>query len=112
MFIDLLLLTAIICFIIDLSGVTDSIRSLVATLLHTSPSHLKTIKPFECSLCMTFWVGLVYLLSTGSLSIWSLFLLSGLSFMTPVVTSVMLFVRDLLLRLLSIVNDIFKRYEG
>lgn len=59
MFIDLLLLTLIVVFIIDLSGIVDSIEGSLSKWLK---GKVRIPKPFSCSLCMTWWAGLIYIL--------------------------------------------------
>lgn len=70
-FLDLLMLTTVICFVIDVSGIVDSIESMLSRW-RGKPCRL--IKPFSCSLCMSFWIGLIYILFNFSL--FNLFLLT------------------------------------
>ena len=64
------------------------------------------VKPFCCSLCMTWWSGVVYLLLTHSVSLLALGYVLGLSFFTPTLKDVLLLVRDLLAKA---VNEIYRR---
>ena len=56
MIINLLLINLIISYIIDISGAVDSIKSTIKKVLTkgkmSDPNY--NIKPFDCSLCMTF----------------------------------------------------------
>jgi hypothetical protein len=65
-YIDLLLVALVTIYVVDISGFTESWRSLVATKLHVS--RLKPLPPFDCGKCMTWWVCLIYALCTGHLS--------------------------------------------
>lgn len=58
MILDLFLLTVIICFIIDISGIIESMEWWLSKWLKVP---CKVPKPFSCSLCMTFWVGLIWI---------------------------------------------------
>lgn len=58
MILDLFLITIIICFIIDISGIIESIEWWLSKWLKVN---CKIPKPFSCSLCMTFWIGLIWI---------------------------------------------------
>ena len=58
MILELLLITTIICFIIDISGIIESIEWWLSKWLKVN---CKIPKPFSCSLCMTFWIGLIWI---------------------------------------------------
>lgn len=73
---DLLFLTIIICFIVDVSGfINDGIKPLIAKIINRNsnikinPESINIPKPFSCSLCMSFWTGLIYLLCTSKFTI-------------------------------------------
>lgn len=65
--IDLILLQVIIVFIIDLSGIIPNIKNTISSYLTKDKikSSNFSIKPFDCSLCMMHWVGLIYIICTG-----------------------------------------------
>lgn len=58
MILDLFLITIIICFLIDISGIIESIEWWLSKWLKVN---CKIPKPFSCSLCMTFWIGLIWI---------------------------------------------------
>lgn len=58
MILDLFFITTIICFIIDISGIIESIEWWLSKWLKVN---CKIPKPFSCSLCMTFWIGLIWI---------------------------------------------------
>lgn len=62
MILDLFLITIIICFLIDISGIIESIEWWLSKWLKVP---CKIPKPFSCSLCMTFWVGLIWVTIHG-----------------------------------------------
>jgi hypothetical protein len=98
---DLFFIAVVVVVIIDLSGFIDSVKSGLkrwATRGRMSDPNY-TLKPIDCSFCMTFWTGLVYLLATG-ITLWSVVWLLLLCFFTPVIKDVLLLVRDLITRLI------------
>lgn len=72
--INLILIAIIICFVVDCSGVMTDIRKFVAkqifkyTKVKVDYTELK-LKPIGCSLCSTWWCGLIYLLFVGKFTI-------------------------------------------
>ncbi len=55
---NLLLLAVVVVFIVDISGIVDTIKGALSRWLHVKVGR---IRPFDCSLCMVWWCGLVYL---------------------------------------------------
>lgn len=68
---NLFLITFIVVFIVDVSGAVDSLKSgLKWVLTKGKMSHSDyRLKPFDCSLCTSFWIGLIYLLCTSNFTI-------------------------------------------
>lgn len=64
---NLILLQIIIVFIIDLSGIVPHIKTFISSYLtnHKIKSSDFSFKPFDCSLCMMHWVGLIYIICIG-----------------------------------------------
>lgn len=71
LFLKLFLITFVVVFIVDVSGAIDSLKSALKWVLTNGKmSHSDyRLKPFDCSLCTSFWVGLIYLLCTGNFTI-------------------------------------------
>lgn len=103
--INLLLLTTILIFIIDLSGFTQSIQYALKKWLKTNKDIV--IKPFMCSLCMTFWIGIIYALIMHSLTIPILAYITLLSFMTPVIRDIMKLIQDFIIAVINAIYNIF-----
>lgn len=91
-YIDLLLIAAITIYIVDLSGFTESWRSALTRLLKAR--ELKPIKPFDCSLCMTWWVCIIYSLCSGSFSLPVLAYIAALSFLSIPIGQFCIFIRE------------------
>ena len=93
--IDLLLLCLVVIFIVDISGWTDTWLGWLSRWLgHT----VKEFKPFTCSLCMTWWTGLIYLLITGRLCITLVAYVALLAWLSFPLSQLLIFIRELLLR--------------
>ena len=77
MILKLYLLSVICCLIIDISGFIPSVKSFIVTIsrfyrlpfLYNIEAHNIRIKPLDCSLCMSFWTGIVFLYIQSALSI-------------------------------------------
>lgn len=72
--IEMLFITIIVCFIVDCSGVMTDIRRMVANVIkkHTGlPIDYKALKlkPIGCSLCMTWWCCLIYIIVTHNFTL-------------------------------------------
>lgn len=95
---NIFLISVIVVIIIDLSGITESIKSALKYIVTkgrmSDPNY--SLKPFDCSFCMTFWTGLVYLLVTHSFSLWMLTFLLLTCVMTVFVKDVIVTFRGLL----------------
>lgn len=63
---ELLLLAIIVVFIVDISGIVDTMKRALSRWLSVK---IERIKPFDCSLCMVWWCGLAYLLIIGRFSL-------------------------------------------
>ena len=88
----MLLVAFITIYVVDISGFTESWRSLVATKLHIS--HLKPLPPFDCSLCMTWWVCLIYALCVGQISLGTIAFSAMLSHLSNPIGGFMIFIRE------------------
>lgn len=63
-YIELLLLALVVVFIVDLSGFTQTWKNALGRWLHVDAYNLH-VKPFDCSLCMVWWVTLAATLIAG-----------------------------------------------
>lgn len=88
----LLLLTMIIVFIIDLSGVLDEMEAGLAKWLKVKSVRIP--KPFSCSLCMAWWSGLVLIAVCQSFTLFWIAVVAVLAFLTPQIYNLLLVVRD------------------
>ena len=106
MIIELILIQLIIVFIIDLSGAVESFKLFLSKILTKGKIQTTNfdLKPFDCSLCSTWWIGLIYLLICHSFTIPYIALVALLSFLTPLSSSILLLIKDLAIFLINKLN--------
>ena len=102
---NLLLITICIVFVVDLSGFSESLKLWVSGLL--SKGKLKTtnysLKPFTCSLCLTFWVGIGYLWYASLLTLPYIAVVCLLAFVTDTIKGILLLIKDLTSKVITII---------
>lgn len=100
MIIDLICLSIIITFIVDLSGIVDVIKRLIWSYLYPKIEYKGlSFKPFDCSLCMMFWSGLLYLIITNNVSIVTISLVCFMSFNMINMYNLLVTINDLINKL-------------
>jgi hypothetical protein len=88
-------------FIIDLSGILDQTERLTGK---------KIPKPFSCSLCMTWWANLIYLIAVDYFSLPMIAFAAILAFFAPATGGWMVFVKDFLAGIQNkIIRKLFKQ---
>lgn len=93
MILNMFLITLIIVFVIDLSGIIQSAEEGLSKWLKG-----KAIipKPFSCSLCMSWWTNLIYILCIHQFTIVNVSIIALFAFLTPVFSTFMLLVKEVL----------------
>lgn len=94
-YIDLLLLAAIVVYIVDLSGFKDTLLNAASrfTAKHNLP-RVKSLRPFTCALCSVWWATLIYAACTGDLSLPIITYCAALSFFSNTLSQFLLFIRE------------------
>lgn len=100
--VNLLYISFICVLIIDFSGIIDTIKSLIKRTLKINGEI--RLKPFDCSLCATWWCSLIYLISINEVTLNNIFLALFFSILTPVFYSIILFVRETLITVINYLN--------
>ena len=93
-YIDLILVAFITIYIVDISGFTESWRSALAGFLKMDVENMKPIPPFDCSLCMTWWVCLIYSLCVGQISLGTIAFSALLSHLSNPISCALIFIRE------------------
>lgn len=100
--IDIIWIAIIWVVILDISGFMDHLKSglkrLVTRGRMSDPNY--SLKPFDCSFCMTFWTGLLYLCMTHTFGLWMMCYLLLICVMTPVMGLVLITVRDIFIKII------------
>lgn len=103
---NLFLISVITVCIIDLSGFVESLKSALSKLLTKNKISNSdyTLKPIDCSLCMTFWIGLIYLIIYNQLTLLNISILLLIAVSTPIINDLIKLVQDLITKLINIIN--------
>ena len=97
-YLELLLICAIIIFICDLSGaIDDLVIPIVKRVLNIPKNANISIKPISCSLCMVFWLGLLYLLIHHAFTIPNIAYVCLLAYLTPHLKAILLYIKEFLI---------------
>lgn len=87
LYINILMITFICVYIIDLSGIIDELEDMIGKWLKCK---IKIPKPFSCSLCSSWWLGLLYIIIMGKFTILNIAFVAFLSFLTPNIYNVLI----------------------
>lgn len=107
---NLFLIAVITVCIIDLSGFVESLKSALTKLLTKGKISNSdyTLKPIDCSLCMTFWIGLIYLIIYNQLTLLNISILLLIAVSTPIINDVIRLLQDIITK---IINIIYKKIQ-
>ena len=104
LFIHILLIAVIAVFIIDLSGaINNLVKPIVRKILHLSPNADIHLPLIGCSLCVTFWVGLIYLLTAEAFALPGIVAVCIVSFLTPVISDILILCKDILTKIIDLI---------
>ena len=105
----LLLIALVNVMIIDLTDFIPSVKRLLSRLL--TKGNITTdsfrIKPLDCSLCMTFWCSLLYIISSGQFTLFNLAYICILAFLTDSLRQMLLLIKDTLNKLIDKYYELF-----
>ena len=102
MIVDLLIIATCVC-IFQLTGFIQNLKSKIARWLSVDDWKI-SLKPFDCSLCLTFWCCILYILFKSEFSLLNLLLVFTVSYLAPVLEDLLLGIREFLLRLSKHIN--------
>ena len=108
--INIILLSTIIVFIVDLSGsIEHLVKPIVKHFLHIPPHKDINLPLIECSLCVTWWLGLLYIciVSITNSFTFNQFLilvsvLALVSFLTSTLKDILVLIKDLIIRFIEV----------
>lgn len=107
-YLNLLCIAVIVVFIVDISGVVDSIKKGIWKWLVGKDKPYKgfQFKLMDCSLCLTHHICLLFALITGQFSLLVWMYICGLSMLTKVIKGAMVLICDILIKCENKIEDI------
>ena len=108
-YLNLLCIAVIVVFVVDISGVVDSIKRVIwKWLIKDRPYKEYQFKLLDCSLCLTHHICLLFALLTGQFSLLVWMYICGLSMLTKVIKGLMVLVSDILIKCENKIEDILE----
>lgn len=111
--INLTLIAAIVVFIVDISGAVDSLKSGLKWILTKGKMRNSDyqLKPLDCSLCMTFWSGIIYLLITNNFTLPYLAFVCLLACFSGIIKNSILLVEDIITTIIQLIYKLIEKNE-
>lgn len=99
----LLLLTIASVIVIDLTDFIDTVKRVIWKWTWKDKREYRdfSLKPFDCSLCASWWIGLGYLIIFNKITLPLVVLQLFYSYMTPIIKDVIQMVKDIAIRILD-----------
>ena len=107
---NLFIISVIWVLILDLCGFARTIDKLFYKIFYPKRPFREDahFKPFDCSLCMTFWTGLIYLIAIKAAVLPNIAIALLFAWLTTTERDILIFVKDLITKLLDILYNTFK----
>ena len=97
LYLELLLLAAVVVYIVDLSGWTDA---WLGWLSRFTARHgygpVQQLRPFSCGQCMVWWCCLGWCLLRGAFSLPAVAASAGLAFFSRTLSDVLIFIEEVM----------------
>lgn len=101
--INLIIITLLTVFVIDLSGIVQTFKNwLHRKYIKVGDPNNIHLKPFDCSLCSSWWLGLIYLIVTHQFTFPLIAFQALLSFLTPVIGDFLIWIKDAITKLINL----------
>ena len=101
--VELILVALVTIYVVDLSGFTDTWLKFLSAY---KGRKITELKPFSCSLCMVWWVCLIYLVTTSQLTLSLVAFTALLSFLSIPMGQILVMLREVML---YIINKLMSR---
>lgn len=107
---NLFLISIIWVLILDLAGFALTIDKLLYKIFYKGRAFRDDarFKPFDCSLCMSWWSCLIYLILTNSLTIFYIMIALLFAWLTTTEKDILIFIKDLITKLIDLLYNTFK----
>lgn len=96
--IDIILVALVTIYIVDLSGFTETLLKVISAY---KGRKITELKPFSCSLCMVWWVCLIYAVIVGNLTIPVVALTALLSLLSVPCGQLLILIREAFLKVIN-----------
>ena len=108
-YLQLLLVTAIVVYIEGLSGWTETWLGWLSRFTQRhGAGPVRSLRPFSCSACMTWWCCLLWAFLQGELTLPVVAASAGFAFLSITFEKVLIFLREWTLWLLDKIGPIWK----
>lgn len=98
MIVELILIQLIAVYLTDVARMGDTLKEKLARHLHC---HIARLRPFDCSLCLTWWMGLLWLLLNWELSLANVATVAALSATADLTATAFFTIKDIVIKILS-----------
>ena len=107
---NLFIISVIWVLILDLSGFALTIDKLFYKIFYPNRPFRDDarFKPFDCSLCMTWWSCLIYLIVVNALTLPNIAFSLLFAWLTTIEKDIFIFIKDLITKLLDLLYTLFK----
>lgn len=101
---NLFIISIIWVLILDLSGFARTIDKTLYKIFYPGRPFREDahFPPADCSLCLTFWTGLLYLLITHTLSLLNIAILLAFAWSTTMEKDIFILIKDIVTKLLDL----------
>lgn len=108
MFLKLLIIAIVVVLLIDISGFISSLKSFISKKLTNNKIDTTdfSFKPFDCSYCMSFWIGLIYVIVTNEFTFLNLLYVCLIPMFTDFIRQTLLLMKDLLNKLIEKIYEL------
>ena len=96
--VELILVALVTIYVVDLSGFTDTWLKFLSAY---KGRKITELKPFSCSLCMVWWVCLIYLVTTSQLTLSLVAFTALLSFLSIPMGQILVMLREVILHIIN-----------
>lgn len=104
-YIELILLSIVVVFVVDVSGVVDDVKGRLSKWLNVK---VTSLKPFDCSMCMVWWSCLMHATIYGQLSLRTLVAVSMLALLSIRIGDLIRLVPDIIGKIIDQLYKIMK----
>ena len=101
--IDIILVALVTIYIVDLSGFTETLLKVISAY---KGRKITELKPFSCSMCMVWWVCLIYAVIVGNLTIPVVALIALLSLLSVPFGQLLILIREAFLKVITKLMDL------